>query len=470
MESGTKRIVAIVLIAVIAVGVGVGVYFIVLTPSESVWSTPGVSGVSSDRMIKIGLMGDRGEIQGDQNYMGAYLAARTINEEGGVMVNSTRYYVAIASEDTDESAPDFSTPRAVTASERMVYKHKCQYAVGGFRTEALNAYRETFMDEKIPFLSTGAMTDSLCTVVTENYLRYKYYFRMSPYNSSHSSSLFTPTIVALFKQFNATYGPDDIDHMGILAENLAWTNSIRTKIPYVLNLPLGAYGGLGLGAGTVPSGAVIAFDPEVTPTIMNSYLSDLEALECDLVLIAISGGAGLTMTKQWKDHERNFVLFGSNVEAQTADYWERTNGACEFEIGSTTATRCNKTPHTIEVYDMFNTTFGEHPIYIGFAGYDAVNLIVSIINKTQSFNSDTFVADMETYTPSNPHHGGAGGDPTAWTSDHDLYAGYPFSYGIWFQWQDGVKTLIPSPTGSYPDTLDPMGSLEIPDWIDWTPV
>ncbi|MFX1364169.1 MAG: ABC transporter substrate-binding protein [Promethearchaeota archaeon] len=429
------------------------------------WVTPGVSGIPEEQWIKIGMMGDIGELQGDQNYQGGYLAARKINQEGGIVVNGTSYYVAVAAADTDEAAQDFSTAAGVAAADRMIYSLKCQYAVGGSTTESLLAYREPFMDNDIPFLSTGVMADIFTENVRDNYARYNYYWRISPYNSSYSSSSFVINTLSLYSYLLTIYGPDDINHIGILAEDLPWTEGIRMVIPSYID---GAF-----GAGTVPAGGVIAFDPEVTPSVMNSHLETLEIAGCDVVLIAISGEAGIVMSQMWAAAERPFLLFGSNLHAQTAGYWEKTNGDCEYEIGQTTATRCNKTVHTIEFYDTFFNEFNEHPIYIGFGAYDAVNLIVDSIEKTQSFDPDDFVADIETYNTSNPKHGGAGGDPVAWNSNHDLIAGYPFSYGVWFQWQSGIKTLIPSYTPylalppEYPSTLAPMGTMQLPDWITW---
>ncbi|MFX1364172.1 MAG: ABC transporter substrate-binding protein [Promethearchaeota archaeon] len=434
---------------------------IVAVPPEN-WITPGVIGISEEKWIKIGLMGDKGKLEGDQNYMGGYLAAKKINQEGGVVVNGSTYYIAIASGDTDEQAEDFSAAAGVAAAVKMINESGVQFAIGGFKYEALVAYRDPFMDNHIPFLSTGSMNDYLCVDVGNDYPHYKYYWRVTPYNSSYSSITFVSNTLGMYQTLQATYGSDDINHIGILAENLPWTQGIRMGIPGIIDSTF--------GPGTVPSGGIIAFDPEVSPIVMNAHLQQLEDVGCDVVLIAISLGAGLTMTQQWAQAERPFLLFGSNIQAQTAGYWDKTNGACEYEIGSTTATRCNKTPHTIEFYDMFFTEFNEHPIYIGFGAYDAVNLIVDSIEKTQSFDPDDFVADMETYTPSNPKHGGAGGDPVAWNSNHDLIAGYPFSYGVWFQWYNGTKTLIPSfayNNPEYPSTLAPMGTMKIPDWFGW---
>ncbi|MFX1364171.1 MAG: ABC transporter substrate-binding protein [Promethearchaeota archaeon] len=437
---------------------------VAIPPEEPIWITPGVTGIPENQWIKIGMMGDIGEIQGDANYQGGYLAAYEINQAGGVEIDGTTYYVAIAKEDTNETASEISSSSAVAAAERMIYSHGCQFAVGGHETESLLAYREPFMANKIPFLSTGVMTDKFCEDVRNYYPRYKYYWRVSPFNSSYSSFTFVPSVLAMYSYLLAEYGPDDIDHVGILAENQTWTEGIRTVLDDYLNAVF--------GAGTVTPNSVIAFDLEVTPSVMDSHLQQLEDEGCDLVLIAISGEAGIVMSQVWEEHERPFLLFGSNIQAHTAGHWNRTNGACEYEIGYTTTVRCNKTEKTIPFYDAFYGMWNEHPLSIAVGAYDAVNFIVESINTAQSFDPDVLVAEMETWNRSNPQTG-AGNQYAWWSGTHDLVGGYPYGYDVWFQWQNGVKILIPSLTPylsqppQYPDTLSPMGSVQIPDWITW---
>ncbi|MFX1371047.1 MAG: hypothetical protein ACFFCE_04245 [Promethearchaeota archaeon] len=466
----SKRTLAILLIAIIGIGSGVGLLYLYLGgwifqdgnkySGWTSWRVPGVSGIYEWQWIKIGMMGDIGDIRGDANYQGGYLAAKELNEAGGVIVNGTPYYVAIAGEDTDECATDIVIPRPITP-QKMVYELKCQYGVGGYRTEFLLAYREPFMANKIPFLGTGAMSDIFCENVGSDYSRYKYFWRVSPYNSSWSSTVFTTSIKGMYQSLLNKYGSDDIDHMGILAEDLTWTTGIRSIIPDLINTEF--------GGGTVTNDSVIAFAPDADSSSMNGHLQTLEDEGCDLVLIAISLDAGLVMAQQWAQYEHKFLLFGSNFQAQTAGYWDETDGACEYEIGTSYTVRCNKTEFTIPFWDAYYEMWDEDPLYMAIGAYDAVNLIVDSINKTQSFDPDVFVADMETYTPANPKHGCVGGDPLAWDDNHDIFAGYPFSYDIWFQWQNGTKVLIPSFTDpeQYPNTLSPIEELKIPPWFDW---
>ncbi|MFX1500663.1 MAG: hypothetical protein ACFFDH_06825 [Promethearchaeota archaeon] len=434
------------------------------------WITPGVSGIPEDYWIKIGMMGDIGELQGDANYRGGYLAAQEINEAGGVLVNATSYYIAVAGADTDEANPNLVTSRGIAAAERMIYDLKCQYAVGGFRTESLLAYREPFMDNEILFISTGAATDMFTQDVTNFYERYKYFFRISPLNSTAFTSEFLTSIIGYMGYLRAVFGNDEVNEIGILVEDLPWTEGWRTYFPSFFNDPSPL--GLGGAFGTVPSGAIIAFDIAVSPAAMDAHLQTLEDEGCDVVLIGISGSEGLILSQMWAQAERPFMLFGTNIHGFSSGYWDDTYGACEYEIGSATAVLCNKTQYTYEFYEDYQELWNDDPLYMAFGAYDAVNAIVDCINATQSFDVDDIIDEWETWTKSNPHLG-AGGWGAWWSQTHDIVAGYPYGYSLWYQWQNGTKVLIPSYSATYPSDgiiIAPMGTMQIPPWIftEWT--
>lgn len=465
MESGRKRIVAVVLIVVLGIGIGLGVFFLVSAPSEATWKLPGApSGIPEERWIKIGMMGDIGELQGDANYQAGFLGAKDINEAGGVIVSGVTYYVAIAKEDTDESAAEFSTSRAVTAAERMIYKHGAEYGIGGFRTESLYAYREPFMENKILFIDTGAATDELCGAVIDNYAHYKYFWRTSPTNTSELGTDFGGSVLGFMGLLRATYGTTKIDKIGLLVEDLAWTVGWQTTFPWLFNV---AYGGT---LGTMPAAAQIAFDITTTAEQMDAHLQTLEDEGVDVVLIGISGGAGILMTQQWKAQERPFMLIGANVQGSTTGYWDDTNGDCEYEIGAATLINyANKTSLSKKFFEDYYEMWNEDPLYMAIGAYTGVTRIASLISDTQSFNTDTLIAEWETITISNPVEG-VGGWGAWWPNSHDL-AGAPFNYALWYQWQDGIKVVIPSFTGTYSNTLvqgiptGPIANLTIAPWV-----
>ncbi|MFX1464729.1 MAG: ABC transporter substrate-binding protein, partial [Promethearchaeota archaeon] len=124
------------------------------------------------------------DISGEHAWNGAVLAAREINEAGGIVINGTRYFIGLVSEDTEEMGWALDIVKAVNATERMINDHAPHFVTGGFRTEAVLAYQEVIMDAKIPFFSTGVVADQFCQNVLNDYDHYKYFFRIMPYNTT----------------------------------------------------------------------------------------------------------------------------------------------------------------------------------------------------------------------------------------------------------------------------------------------
>jgi branched-chain amino acid transport system substrate-binding protein len=471
MEKNTKRIIAIVLVAAIAIGGGVTAYIFLLAPGagDYVWSAsdaPGApSGISADQIIKIGCAGDLGEIQGDANYEGAWFAAKTINEAGGVEVGNTTYYVGVVKEDTDESNPNLVTSRGIAAAERLVYNKKVKFGIGGFRSEALLAYQEVFMDNNKIFIDTGAATDIFCWNVKNFYDRYKYFFRWMPINSTALGGEILMTIAGYIMTLNATYPNFDIKQVGILAEDLTWTTSLIAAIT-------GSLGALTGGWAQVLT--PIRYDITLSATDMNTHLQSLNSQGCDFLIPVISAQGGVLMMQQYDTYKYPFQVFGIDVQAQLDTYWASSGNTAAYETIMQTLHRTNKTENSIAFWDAFRLQFGHDPLYIACGAYDATVALINAINTTQSFDELTLIAEMETWTKANPQPGVSGGGAW-WPNTHDLVEGYPYGYTLWCQWRtDGTKVVIPSPRyhagyGGFISDLYPSwmatGAYQIAPWV-----
>jgi branched-chain amino acid transport system substrate-binding protein len=490
MEKNMKRIIAIVLVAVIIVGGSLGAYFFLLAPSagDYVWSAsdaPGApAGISADQIIKIGCAGDTGEIQGDANYEGAWFAAKTINEAGGVEVGNTTYYFGVTKEDTDESNPNLVTSRGIAAAERLVYNKKVDFGIGGFRSEALLAYQEVFMDNKIIFIDTGAATDIFTHNVKNFYDRYKYFFRFMPINSTALGGEILTTLAGYILALNETYDNHEVRQIGILAEDLTWTASViaavQTYMPaftstpdYPWNVSAGQYG----WAQVITP---IKYDITLTATDMNTHLQSLNSSGCDFLVPVISAQGGVLMMQQYDLYEYPFQIFGIDVQAQLDTYWGSSGNTAAYETIMQTLHRTNKTTQSIAFWDAFRLQFGHDPLYIACGAYDAVIGLKNAINRTQSFDALDLIAEMETWTKANPQEGVAAYGAW-WPGTHDLVEGYPNGYTLWCQWRaDGTKVVVPAPRRAfvaslglpyainpgnlYPDTLA-TGAYEIAPWV-----
>jgi branched-chain amino acid transport system substrate-binding protein len=467
MEKLTKRILAIVLIAVIGIGVGVTVWIFVAPYSWGSKDCPGApSGLTEDQIIRIGVMGDTERIHGEGQLWGAQLAARELNEAGGIVVDGKRYYYGITSENTDEANPMLDITKAVAAGQRIINYKRVQLATGGFRTESLLAYRDLFMEAAIPFINTGAATTTFCQSVLDDYDTYKYFFQNNPINSTALAiELIKLIITTAIVQYYASGFAIEIRNFAIVRENLAWTAGFA-------DLMIGALTNNDKFNLTFTD-VNIAIPQDVGSTEMASHWSKINGNRTQIVIPIISGEAGLIFTTSYATAKPNCTIFGINVISQDAAYWDLTNGACEYGTTLESLFKTNKTSKTIAMWDAYEARFGTTPIYTAAGSYDAIYQYHYAINTTGSFSSASVVAGLETLTRANTLEGSSG--YVAFDSSHCTVEGWPYGVALALQWIDGTKRLVPGigvyPSGSFNVIgAPPLGSLanmepfRLPSW------
>lgn len=453
MEPLTKRILAIVLIAAIGIGIGVTVWIFVAPYGWSAADCPGApAGITEDQIIKIGVMGDTERIHGESALWGAQLAAEEINTAGGVVVNGKTYYYGITSENTDEANPILDITKGTSAAQRLINYKRVQFATGGFRTESLLAYRDYFMDAKIPFINTGAAPSSFCQSVLTNYAKYKYFFQNNPINTTALAkeliTLLMTTSAVLSNPLSPFYPGFNVTRFAFVRENLAWTVDFQVAITAVLT----NYTGTNPVIKMTYTGVDIAIPQDVGSVEMASHWSTIQDAKAQIVIPIISGEAGLAFTNSYAAAKPNCTIIGINVMSQDGAYWDLTNGACEYGVTLESLIRTNKTSKTIAMWDAFNTKFGTSPIYTGVGSYDAIYQFHSAINASQSFNADTIVTALEGMTVANPIEGASAWG--AFDDSHCTVEGWPNGVALALQWYQGTKRLIPG-VGIYPS--DPYG-------------
>jgi len=449
-----KRILAIVLIAVISVGVGVTVWVFVAPYPWTSADCPGApAGLPEDQIIRMGVLGGLTDIQGEGAEEGATLAAYEINQAGGVVVGGKRYYVGITSEDTDESNPNLDVTKGVAAAERIINYKRAQFLLGGFRSEALLAYQEVIMDAQIPFIGTGASTDIFCQNVLDNYARYKYFFRNMPINSTSLAGEIIACLVFYMNYLNAT-NPENIHKYGILYEDLTWTTPLVAALQYYLSTIYG-----------FTLATSIAYPITASQTQMDGYMGQIDGNGTQLLIPVISAQGGILMMNAYDTLEPGFVVVGIDVQSQLDSFWADTSGACAYETVLQSLHNTSKTAKSVPFWNAYVAEYGHEPLYTAVGSYDAVYTFVQAINDSQSFNANTIVTQLETYTTSNPLQG-AGGQ-LAFTTSHDIQEGYPYGYTLFCQWQDdGTKVVVTTGGYVYPDTVV-TGAYQLPQWAGW---
>ena len=478
MEQLTKRILAIVLIVVVGVGVGISVWIFVAPYAWGSKDCPGApAGLTEDQIIKFGILGDEGEIQGDGAWEGAYLAAKEINTAGGVVIDGNRYYIGITKEDTDESNPNYVTARGIAAAERIINHKNVQFATGGFRTEMLSAYLENFMAAKIPFMGTGAATDLFCENVANDYDTYKYWFRNMPTNSSALGLEILYYLAGQILALNATYPLEEVRTIGILSENLDWApplvTAIQQKLPLVVYAFAVNYYGISpaVAASWTTNVSIIAntiyYDINLEAGDMYNHLVALESAECDIVVPVISAQGGILMMQQYADLHPDYLLIGIDVQSQLDTYWGLTGGDCVYETMLQSVYNVSKTSKTKGMFADFIAEFDHEPLYTAVGSYDAINALTWAINESQSVNADTIVTQLETINKANPLEGASG--YLAFTGTHDVQEGYPYGYTLFCQWQPGQTKVVVPDYYLYSPYLDIEGGTYIvAPWVDTT--
>ncbi|MFX1312755.1 MAG: NosD domain-containing protein [Promethearchaeota archaeon] len=416
------------------------------------YTVPGVSGsISSDQLIKIGLLTDMEHFVGVEQWKGALLAAREINEFG-ININETLYYVGLAVEDTDETNATLDVSKGIAAANRMLTYNDPHFIIGGgTNNESVTAYLEPIMDAQIPILSIGVSGDGFCQKVNQSYSRYKYYFRIYPQNATSIGTDFITYIGYLRYYIGPIYG-GTLDKIAILREDLNWTQGLSD----VINSVLSAY-----------IEREIAFPINASEDDFSSYWNNINNAGVQLTIPMISTNASIPMVKSYSKNKPKCFLVGINLFGQFASYWDDTEGACQYEILMNGLLRTNKTYKTIPFWDNFVEQYGYEPSANAGGSYTAVKILANVSTPIESFNSNKIVNALEDFNRTNPYIS-AGGN-IAFTNFHDLVSGYPYAYGLYSQWRlDGNRVVVPSYVtpgypGYYPSSLS-TGSISAPYW------
>lgn len=464
MKKSMQRILAIVLVAIIGVGIGVGAYFFLATEAlEYKWETvPGApAGVPQNRIIKIGVLDDMGYITGQGAKNGAEMAAREINERGGVVVDNVTYYIGIETEDTEESNPALDLSRGVAAAERMIDYKKAQFILGGFRTEALQAYREVVMLAKKIMIGTGSATAKFCQDVWENYNKYKYFFRIQPLNEVFLAGEVLRMLAFTILDQKNNFGIN-ITQLAIMRENLAWTGRMSASINGLVPvISLYVYGDLRLQVVEE-----IAYPQTAGPIDFYGYWADVKASGAEITIPIISGPTGLYYSDVYGDTEQPSLSLGINVMGQQSIFWDQTGGNCEYEIAMTSFIRHNKTPYTIPFWDHYVGNYSTAPIYTATGAYDGVMAIATAIYTGQSLDTDDIIAELE----ESEFQGGAFVPRVAGVLYPDL--GSPTStWGVWTDatYPRDVDSATPGDQLTRHDSCEgsePFGHAVFVQWVD----
>jgi branched-chain amino acid transport system substrate-binding protein len=404
-------------------------------------------------VIKIGVIGPMNFVQGKDHWNGATMAAEEINAKGGVQVGKKKMKIELVKADSNEI---LSVTDAANAMERLITKDKVDLVIGGFRTEAVLAMQDVAMDYKKIFIDCGAATPILCEKVAQDYKRYKYFFRGTPFNSNFlgkTSFIHLATVGAIMKK---TLNLPEVK-VAVVGEKAMWAEPMIKAAE--VTLPK-----LGMKM-------VGVWRPSPVATDVTAELSAVQQSGAQIIFTIIASPVGIPFARQAGELKIPAMQVGINVEAQKDGFWQATQGMGNYVFTMNTYARgVEYNELTKPFVDTYVKKFGETPTYTSDT-YSAIKYtLVPAIEKTETLNADKLVAFMENDVHMAPsgtvaYFKDAEGRPT-----HDLKWGPGFLTSLGVQWQDGKLVGVwPNHWKATPEapeiTYKGIAPVKIPPWV-----
>jgi branched-chain amino acid transport system substrate-binding protein len=375
--------------------------------------------------IRIGIIGPMRFSYGQEQWNGAEMAVEEINSTGGLKVGSKRMQVKLFKADSNEF---FSIAAAASAMEQLILRDKCHFVVGGLTSEATLAMQDVAMDNKTIFYSAGPAHPQLCDRVAENYGRYKYYFRGTPFNSNYllksMINLVRSGSVAMKKQLDI-----DTFKVAILAEKALWVDPIVKELE--ITLPK-------MGMEIVGT-----WRPQPTAKDLTAELKAIEATGCHIVIPIINGPAGITLGRQYGELKFPAMVMGIVTQAGSLKYFEATQ-----KMGDYLVTLATYTPDleynelTQPFLKEYMKRYGEVPQYTANTHQIIRYAIKMSVEDVGSLDPEKLIPYMESGILKIPAGVAATGRDELGRPTHDLVYGPDYVTGIGAQWQEGKFLAI----------------------------
>jgi branched-chain amino acid transport system substrate-binding protein len=371
-------------------------------------------------VIKIGVIGPMNFMQGKGQWNGAIMAAEKINAKGGIQVGKKKMKIELVKADSNEF---LSITDATNAMERVITKDKVDFIVGGFRSEAVLAMQDIAMDYKKIFIDCGAAHPELCDRVANDYNRYKYFFRGTPFNSKYLARtcfIQMATVGAILKK---ALGIPKVK-VAIVGEKVMWVDPmIKAAQDFIPKMGMEVVG---------------VWRPSQTATDVAAELSAVQSSGAQMVFTIFSASVGITFARQAGELKIPAVQVGINVEGQKDGFWNATQGKGNYIM--TMNTYCRGVEYnklTKPFVDEYVKRFGETPTYTADTDAQILYALAPTIEQAGTLNADKIVAILEKRVYEVPS-----GKVKYMVDDkgrqtHDLTWGPGYLTSLGVQWVDG---------------------------------
>ncbi|WP_458188615.1 ABC transporter substrate-binding protein [Haladaptatus sp. NG-WS-4] len=336
----------------------------------------------------------------------AELAANELNQNGGILGGN----VEVSVKDTKE---DPSTGQR--AYQELTVGEQVDLTTGVFTSEVLINLMPSIAQQQTLHMSTGAATPDASRQVSQNYDRFKYFFRTGPVNSRFLGRNMVTFAEANFESMGW-------NSVAVLAEDFKWTEPISAELE-------GALSDTGID---VPVNQRYASGTENFSPIYDDIQN--AGVDAAYVVMAHTGTAALV---QWAKQQRPFGFGGIHVPMQLPSYYQSVNGASRFAVTQNSATPTSEiTEKTVPYANAYQESFDRLPVYTGYITYDAVNQYAAAAEEAGSREAEEIIPVLEqmsftgTTTSSLEYYG------RDHQFTHDVKYGEQFAWPVWLQWQE----------------------------------
>ena len=367
--------------------------------------------------VKIGICADLDSVEGSAIWQGAVLAAEQVNAEGGVLGRD----LEIVAEDDDSETPPFDIAVSTNAMNRLITVHKVDFIINGYAT--LVSQDIACQHKKILFCIMNTQ-DNLTQRVDEDYDTYKYFFRTGIPNGT---SALDGTVESL-----------EVcrEHTGFNKVALVRHEIAGPEAAFVADLE-------GHGFEVVYSANV-----PLETVDFSSYFAKAEAAGAEILYPIILGQAGVPFVKEYSERQSPMVMWGYVVMAAMNNFWELTEGKCEYVStnGFPVVTGYPLTTKTISTREAYVERWNQ--AITNFAGttFDTVRFILpDAIKRAGTIETEAVIAALEKTEVETSM-----ARRFVFTSSHDIFVGEAgpnrpaeeYFLVCLFQWQDGVQVPV----------------------------
>ncbi len=415
-----------------------------------IFSVPSAFGAET---ITIGIIGAMEFSNGQEMWNGAMMAVDEINQRGGIRLGQQRKKIRLIKADSKEF---LNVGYATNTMEMLLLRNDVDFIVGGFRSEAVLAMQDVAMDYQKIFISIGAALPELCQRVSQNYDRYKYYFRNGVFNNYYLAKACFLQLAFVAQNMREALGLRQVK-VAIAAERTSWVEGMIAAAKQ--NFPA-----MGLEL-------VGVFRPSAVATNVAPELNAIANTRAPIIFTLFSSNVGTAFVSQAADMQIPAVQVGINVEAQKSDFWKTTKGKANYVV--TTMALCRGveiTKLTTPFLENYIQRFGEVPTYTA-ASYSAIiHTLAPAIEQAATLDPDTLVSIIENRVYETPHGKYAYEKDQLGRHLHELKFGAEYAMMLGGQWQDGqMKGIWPKNYREKPEmpplTYKGIVDFQIPPWI-----